>query len=132
MSMNDPLSDMLTRIRNGQQANLAFITCPASNLLEGVLNVLKHEGYIREYSREADARGHSQLRVELKYHDGEPVIREIKRVSRPGRRRYSAIKQLNKVHNGLGIAILTTSHGIMSDNDARQANLGGEVLCQVF
>ena len=132
MSMNDLLSDMITRIRNGQRARLAVIKCPASNLLGNVLDVLKREGYIRDFSRVEVSAGVAQIEIELKYYEGEPVIKEIKRVSTPGRRDYAKITRLPKVHNGLGISILSTSKGVMSDFEARQANVGGEVLCSVY
>lgn len=132
MSMSDPLGDMLTRIRNGQQAGKTQITAPASKLRFNVLEVLKREGYIRDYRTEKDAKGFDLLVVELKYHDGNPVIREIARVSRPGRRVYSKIKELPRFYNGLGIMILSTPRGVMADHEARTANLGGEVLCRVF
>ncbi|MFQ5984211.1 MAG: 30S ribosomal protein S8 [Alphaproteobacteria bacterium] len=132
MTMSDPLGDMLTRIRNGQQARLGSVTAPASNLRGRVLDVLKNEGYIRDYSRQDVGPGKAELRIELKYHEGEPVIREIKRVSRPGQRVYSSIRNLPKAYSGLGIAILSTPRGVMSDHEARAANLGGEVLCVVF
>jgi small subunit ribosomal protein S8 len=129
MTMSDPLGDLLTRIRNGQRARHSTVSTPASKLRANVLEVLKREGYIRDFSR---AEGAAELRIELKYHEGKPVIREISRVSKPGRRVYSKIKDLPKVYNGLGIAILSTPKGVMSDNEARAANLGGEVLCRVF
>lgn len=132
MSMSDPLGDMLTRIRNGQQAGKTQITAPASKLRFNVLEVLKREGYIRDYRTEKDAKGFDQLVIELKYHDGTPVIREIARVSRPGRRVYSKIKELPRFYNGLGIMILSTPRGVMADHEARTANVGGEVLCRVF
>ncbi len=132
MSMNDLLSDMLTRIRNGQRAHLPKITCPAANLLGNVLEVLKKEGYIVDYRKLDGEPGHAQLEIELKYYEGEPVIKELTRESKPGRRHYSKIKELPAYHNGLGIAILSTSKGVMSDYDARMANVGGEVLCSVF
>lgn len=132
MSMNDVLSDMLARIRNGQQATQAIVRCPASKLLQAVLEVLKAEGYIKGYTRETVAKGRDELLIELKYHEGEAVIKEIVRISKPGRRVYRQITDLPRVHNGLGIAILSTSRGVMSDFDARQANVGGEVLCNVF
>lgn len=132
MTMSDPLADMLTRIRNGQQARLGSVTAPASNLRACVLDVLKKEGYIRTYTREQGDLGKGELRIELKYQEGEPVIREIKRVSRPGRRVYSAIRDLPRVYNGLGITILSTPRGVMSDHEARAKNVGGEVLCMVF
>ena len=132
MSMSDPLGDMLTRIRNGQRARKHVVASPNSNLRSNVLAVLQREGYIRGYSHEELRPGLSELQIELKYSDGEPGIREIKRVSRPGRRVYSRIKDLTQVYNGLGIAILSTPRGVMSDNEARAANVGGEVLCHVF
>jgi small subunit ribosomal protein S8 len=132
MSMSDPLGDMITRIRNGQAARKAVISSPASRLRANVLEVLKREGYIRDYSSVEVRKGLSELKIELKYHDGTPVISEIKRVSTPGRRVYRGIKDLSRVYNGLGIAILSTPQGVLSDNEARSANVGGEVLCQVF
>jgi small subunit ribosomal protein S8 len=132
MSMTDPLGDMLTRIRNGQRAYKAVIQSPASRIRANVLEVLQREGYIRGYQREEVRHGVSELKIELKYVDGEPVIREITRVSKPGRRIYSKIADLPRVYNGLGIAILSTPRGVMSDNEARAANVGGEVLCRVF
>ncbi len=130
--MTDPLGDMLTRIRNGQQARKSVVTAPASNLRANVLEVLKREGYIRGYSKAEVRKGIEELRIELKYHEGDPVIHSIARVSKPGRRVYSKIRDLPKVSNGLGIAILSTPRGVMSDAEARAANVGGEVLCQVF
>lgn len=132
MAMSDPLGDMLTRIRNGQGAHKATVTAPSSKLRANVLEVLKREGYIRGYSQAELRPGVAELTIELKYHDGQPVIREIRRVSTPGRRVYSKIKDLSKVYNGLGISILSTPRGVMSDAEARAANVGGEVLCQVF
>jgi len=132
MTMTDPLSDMLSRIRNGQRANKSYVLCPASKLRVNVLDVLKREGYIRGYSPEATDAGMAQLRIELKYHDGSPVIRELRRVSKPGRRVYSKIHDLQRIYNGLGISILSTPRGVMSDGEARAANVGGEVLCTVF
>ena len=132
MSMTDPLGDMLTRIRNGQQARKGSVVSPNSRLRRNVLEVLKREGYIRGYETEEFRDGLNQLRVELKYHDGSPVIRHIQRVSKPGRRVYSKIKDLPSVYNGLGISILSTPQGVMSDNEARAANVGGEVICEVF
>ena len=130
--MTDPLGDMLTRIRNGQMAKKASVTAPASRLRANVLEVLKREGYIRGYSQMEARAGINELTIELKYHEGQPVIRRIARVSKPGRRVYSRIKDLPKVSNGLGISILSTPRGVMSDAEARAANVGGEVLCQVF
>jgi small subunit ribosomal protein S8 len=132
MSMSDPLGDMLTRIRNGQRAHKPSIQSPASKIRANVLEVLQREGYIRSYSREEVRPGVAELKIELKYVDGEPVIREITRVSKPGRRVYSRIADLPRIYNGLGIAILSTPRGVMSDNEARAANVGGEVLCRVF
>ena len=132
MSMTDPLGDMLTRIRNGQRARKNTISSPTSKLRNGVLDVLKREGYIRGYSQQELRPGISEISIELKYHEGDPVIREIKRVSTPGRRVYSGIKDLTRVYNGLGIAILSTPRGVLSDSEAREGNVGGEVLCQVF
>jgi small subunit ribosomal protein S8 len=130
MNLSDPLGDMLTRIRNGQAAHKAAVTSPASRLRENVLEVLAREGYIRGYNREAGS--HGDLSIELKYHNGAPVIRQLKRVSRPGRRVYSGVKDLPRVYNGLGIAIVSTPRGVMSDADAREAHVGGEILCTVF
>jgi small subunit ribosomal protein S8 len=132
MSMSDPLGDMLTRIRNGQRARQAVIAAPASKFRANVLEVLKREGYIRGFTRSDVRPGVVELQIELKYVDGEPVIREISRISKPGRRIYSKINDLPRVYNGLGIAILSTPRGVMSDNEARAANVGGEVLCRVF
>jgi len=132
MAMTDPLGDMLARIRNGQRANKASISSPASNLRMNVLEVLKREGYIRAW-RVAELRpGVRQIEIELKYSEGEPAIKEISRVSKPGRRVYSKIRELPKFYNGLGIQILSTPRGVMSDTEARAANVGGEVLCRVF
>jgi small subunit ribosomal protein S8 len=132
MAMSDPLGDMLTRIRNAQRSGKTKVTAPASRLRANVLDVLKREGYIRDWHAEKDEAGFEQLEVELKYYEGEPVIREIHRVSKPGRRVYSKIKELPRFYNGLGIAILSTPRGVMADHEARAANVGGEVLCRVF
>lgn len=132
MTMSDPLGDLLTRIRNGQRARKSNVSSPASKLRTNVLEVLKREGYIRDFARQEVSPGIAELRIELKYHEGKPVIREISRVSKPGRRVYSKIQDLPRIYNGLGIAILSTPKGVMSDNEARAANLGGEVLCRVF
>ena len=132
MSMSDPLGDLLTRIRNAHGARQSKCVAPASRLKTDVLEVLKREGYIRGYFHEELRPGIAQLRIELKYHEGEPVIKTISRVSKPGRRVYSKIKDLPRVYNGLGISILSTPRGVMSDNEARAANVGGEVLCTVF
>ncbi len=132
MTMSDPLGDMLTRIRNGQRAQKSAIESPASRLRSNVLEVLEREGFIRGYSESEMKPGIAELRIELKYHEGAPVIREIHRVSKPGRRVYSKIKDLPSVYNGLGISILSTPQGVLSDSEARAANVGGEVLCTVF
>lgn len=132
MTMTDPVGDMLTRIRNGQRAHKSSITAPASKLRASVLDVLKREGYIRGYSQSEIGQNIQELKIELKYHEGQPVIKEIHRVSKPGRRVYSKIKDLPRVYNGLGISILSTPQGVMSDTEARTANVGGEVLCTVF
>ncbi len=130
--MTDPLGDMLTRIRNGQRARKNSVTAPASKLRAGVLEVLKREGFIRGYSQYDLRPGLSEVRIELKYHEGDPVIRQIDSVSTPGRRVYSKIKDLSRMYDGLGISILSTPRGVLSDSEARAANVGGEVLCQVF
>jgi small subunit ribosomal protein S8 len=132
MALSDPVGDMLTRIRNGQAARLDSVTMPASRLRANVLDVLQREGYIRGYFEEEMRTGIKEIRVELKYDNGKPVIREVHRVSTPGRRIYSKIADLPKVYNGLGISILSTPRGVMSDSEARTANVGGEVLCKVF
>ena len=132
MTMSDPLGDMLTRIRNGQRACQAVVASPASKIRANVLDVLKREGYIRGFTQEHVRAGVAELKIELKYVDGEPVIREISRVSKPGRRIYSRIADLPRSYNGLGISILSTPRGVMSDNEARAAKVGGEVLCRVF
>ena len=132
MVMTDPLGDMLTRIRNGQQAKKATIVSPNSRLRANVLDVLKREGYIRNYSSSEVRPGISELTIELKYLEGEPVIKAISRVSKPGRRVYAKIADLPRHYNGLGISILSTPQGVMSDTEARAANVGGEILCRVF
>lgn len=132
MSMSDPLGDMLTRIRNGQRARKDSVVAPASRLRTNVLEVFKREGFIRGYSQYEVRPGVSEIKIELKYFDGDPVIREIHRVSKPGRRVYSGIKDLTRVYNGLGISVLSTPQGVLSDAEARAAHVGGEVLCQVF
>jgi small subunit ribosomal protein S8 len=132
MLLSDPLGDLLTRIRNGQRAGKAVVESPASKLRSNVLEVLKREGFIRDYAMSEMRPGVSTLRVELKYAEGRPVIRRIQRVSTPGRRVYSKIKDLPRYYNGLGVKILSTPRGVMSDAEARAANVGGEVLCEVF
>ena len=131
MTMSDPLGDMLTRIRNAQMRKKSKVVSPASRLRERVLDVLQAEGYIRGYSQ-LDLDGKAELEIELKYYDGEPVIREIQRVSRPGRRVYASVMNIPRVSNGLGVSILSTPKGVMSDSEARDQNVGGEVLCRVF
>ena len=130
--MNDPIGDMLTRIRNAQMRGKATVTTPASKLRAWILDVLAAEGYIRGYERTTDANGHPALEIGLKYYDGAPVIREIKRVSKPGRRVYMGVRDIPQVRQGLGVSIVSTPKGVMSDADARAANVGGEVLCTVF
>jgi small subunit ribosomal protein S8 len=130
--MNDPIGDMITRIRNAQMRNKPKVTSPGSKLRERVLEVLKSEGYIRGYTTVEHAGGRSELEIELKYFDGEPVIREIARVSKPGRRVYVSVKTLPRINNGLGVAVVSTPKGVMADHAAREANVGGEVLFTVF
>jgi len=132
MAMTDPLGDMLTRIRNAQMRNRSKVSTPASRLRAGVLEVLKSEGYIRGYAQVDYDGGKAELEIELKYYDGRPVIRKIERVSKPGRRVYSSVKNIPRVSNGLGVSILSTPKGVLSDADARDQNVGGEVLCRVF
>ncbi|MCK6419099.1 MAG: 30S ribosomal protein S8 [Alphaproteobacteria bacterium] len=132
MSMNDPLGDMLSRIRNGQMANKAVIECPHSRLLENVCAVLKAEGYIRDYKIEDRGNNKKALVIELKYAEGRGVIREVNRVSTPGRRVYSKVNDLPRFYNGLGVLVVSTPQGVMTDHRARQANVGGEILCRVF
>ncbi|MFM9849773.1 MAG: 30S ribosomal protein S8 [Hyphomicrobiaceae bacterium] len=132
MAMNDPLGDMLTRIRNAQMRRRPKVVTPASNLRAHVLDVLAEEGYIRGYARVDHKNGLSELEIELKYSNGQPAIRQIKRISKPGRRVYSQLKDLPTVANGLGVAILSTPKGVMSDTRAREEKVGGEILCDVF
>ncbi|MCT8996961.1 30S ribosomal protein S8 [Chelativorans intermedius] len=132
MSMNDPLGDMLTRIRNAIGRKKTKVSTPASRLRSRVLDVMKAEGYIRDYSQIDYGNGKSELEIELKYFEGAPVIREIARVSKPGRRVYVSVKSIPSVANGLGVAILSTPKGVMADHEAREKNVGGEVLCQIF
>jgi small subunit ribosomal protein S8 len=132
MTMSDPLGDMLTRIRNAQMRKSSKVSTPGSRLRKDVLDVLQSEGYIRGYSTVAFDNGRSEFEIELKYYDGEPVIREIQRVSKPGRRVYASVRTIPRVANGLGVSILSTPKGVMSDAEARDQNVGGEVLCQVF
>ncbi len=132
MTMTDPLGDMLTRIRNAQMRRKQFVLTPNSKLRAWVLDVLKSEGYIKSYEIEKSPSGTDVIKVSLKYFDGEPVIKELKRVSTPGRRVYLGVDNLPKVRQGLGVAVVSTSKGIMSDSQARQSRVGGEVLCTVF
>jgi small subunit ribosomal protein S8 len=131
MAMNDPLSDLLTRIRNGQQARKDSVLTPASKLRTHVLDVLQREGYIRGYSEEVLA-GQKGLRIELKYFEGQPAIQHLARISKPGRRVYSGSKDLPRIRNGLGVVIVSTPRGVLSDAEARDQNVGGEVLAEVF
>jgi small subunit ribosomal protein S8 len=132
MSLNDPVGDMLTRIRNAQERGKSKVTSPASKLRERVLDVLQHEGFIRGYVTVQKEQGKSEIEIELKYFDGAPVIHEIHRVSKPSRRVYASVSTIPTVYNGLGISILSTPKGVMSDADARAQNVGGEVICTVF
>jgi small subunit ribosomal protein S8 len=132
MSMNDPLGDMLTRIRNAQARGRSTVRSPASKLRGWVLDVLKDEGYIRGYETVNGEGGRAELEISLKYYEGAPVIRELRRVSKPGRRVYLGVDKLPSVRGGLGVSIVSTPKGVMSDAAARTANVGGEVLCTVF
>ena len=130
--MNDPIGDMLTRIRNAQMRRRPKVSTPASNMRARVLDVLAEEGYIRGYARVEQKGSEAEFEIELKYYNGQPAIREIERVSKPGRRVYSPVKDLKTVRNGLGVAILSTPKGVMSDQRAREENVGGEIICNVF
>ena len=130
--VNDPVGDMLTRIRNGQSRRRNVVQTPGSRLRASVLDVLKSEGYIRDYAVSDLGNGRTEFEIELKYHEGLPVIREIERVSKPGRRVYSAVAAMPRVANGLGITIVSTPKGVMADHSAREQNVGGELLCRVF
>lgn len=132
MAMNDPLGDMLTRIRNAQMRRRPKVTTPASNLRQRVLDVLVEEGYVRGYTKIEHKNGLKELEIELKYNNGQPAIREISRVSTPGRRVYSPVRDLRSVANGLGVSILSTPKGVMPDWRAKEENVGGEILCNVF
>jgi small subunit ribosomal protein S8 len=132
MALNDPLGDMLTRIRNAQLRNKSKVSTPGSKLRANVLEVLRNEGYIRGYSTTELGNGRTEFDIELKYFDGSPVIREVSRVSKPGRRVYVSVGNLPRINNGLGIAILSTPKGVMADHEAREQNVGGEILCTVF
>ncbi|RYG92571.1 30S ribosomal protein S8 [Loktanella sp. IMCC34160] len=130
--MNDPIGDMLTRIRNGQMRGKSTVSTPASKLRAWVLDVLADEGYIRGYESSTDVNGHPAFEISLKYYEGTPVIRELKRVSKPGRRVYMGVKDIPSVRQGLGVSIVSTPKGVMSDANARANNVGGEVICTVF
>ena len=130
--MNDPLGDMLTRIRNAQMRGKSTTQSPSSKLRKWVLDVLADEGYIRGYEETTGKNGHPAIEISLKYYEGEPVIRELKRVSKPGRRVYLGSNDIPQVRQGLGVSIVSTSKGVMTDASARSANVGGEVLCTVF
>ncbi|GGH40806.1 SSU ribosomal protein S8P [Cribrihabitans marinus] len=130
--MNDPIGDMLTRIRNAQLRGKSTVLTPASKLRAWVLDVLADEGYIRGYEKTTGSNGHPAIEISLKYYEGEPVIREIKRVSKPGRRVYMGVSDIPQVRQGLGVSIVSTPKGVMSDANARSSNVGGEVLCTVF
>ncbi|MBN8966316.1 MAG: 30S ribosomal protein S8 [Rhizobiales bacterium] len=132
MQLNDPIGDLIARINNAQMRRKSKISTPGSRLRVSVLDVLKNEGFIRGYATVEHTDGRNELEIELKYFDGEPVIREISRVSKPGRRVYVAVRNLPRVNNGLGVAIISTPKGVMADHDARDANVGGELLCTVF
>jgi small subunit ribosomal protein S8 len=132
MMMNDPIGDMLTRIRNAQMRGKSTVKTPASKLRAWVLDVLASEGYIRGYEKAETENGQGEITISLKYYEGTPVIRELKRVSKPGRRVYMSVKEIPTVRNGLGVSIVSTPKGVMSDAAARSANVGGEVLCTVF
>ena len=132
MAMNDPLGDMLTRIRNAQTRRSTSVQTPGSRLRAHVLDVLKAEGYIRDYSSTDFGNGRTEFHIELKYHEGQPVIRSIERVSKPGRRVYVSVDGMPRVADGLGVTIMSTSQGVMADHQAREKNVGGEVLCKVF
>ena len=132
MSMSDPIADLLSRVRNAQSAGHAFFVAPSSKAKEAVLKVLVSEGYIRGYKTEQTSNGQNEVRVEIKYDNDRPVIKHISRVSKPGRRVYSSSAKMPRVHNGLGTYIVSTSKGVMSDHDAREINVGGEIICKVF
>lgn len=132
MNLNDPLGDMLTRIRNSSLRGKSTVRTPSSKIRKWVLDVLKSEGYIRGYDEVKSADGHDEIEISLKYFDGHPVIRELRRVSTPGRRVYTGVKEMPQVRQGLGVAIVSTPRGVMSDAQARTDNVGGEVLCTVF
>ena len=132
MTLTDPIGDMFSRIRNGQMRSLNSIDIPSSNFRQNILKILKNEGYIKDYFIEKSEKNKVNLKINLKYYEGDPVIKEIKRISKPGRRVYSRATSIPKVMNGLGLAILSTPKGVMSDSDAKKNNVGGEIICKVF
>ena len=132
MTLTDPIGDMFSRIRNGQMRSLSSIDIPSSNFRKNILKILKEEGYIKDFFIEETKNNKSSLKINLKYYEGYPVIKEIKRISKPGRRVYSRATSIPKVMNGLGLAILSTPKGVMSDAEARKNNVGGEIICRVF
>ena len=132
MSLTDPIGDMFTRIRNGQMRSLNSIDIPSSNFRKNILKILKEEGYIKDYYIEKSENNKISLKINLKYYEGDPVIKEIKRISKPGRRVYSRANSIPRVMNGLGLAILSTPKGVMTDADAKKNNIGGEIICKVF
>ena len=132
MTFTDPIGDMFSRIRNGQLRSLSSIIIPSSNFRKNILEILKNEGYIRDFFIEKSENNKISLKISLKYFEGQPVIKEIKRISKPGRRVYSRANSLPKVMNGLGLAIISTPKGVMSDTEARKQNIGGEIICRVF
>ena len=132
MTLTDPIGDMFSRIRNGQMRSLNTINIPSSNFRRNILEVLKNEGYIKDYFIEKSENNKISLKINLKYYEGDPVIKEIKRISKPGRRVYSRANSIPKVMNGLGVAIISTPKGVMSDSEARKNNIGGEIICRIF
>ena len=132
MTFTDPIGDMFSRIRNGQMRSLNSVEIPSSNFRKNILEILKTEGYIKDYFIEKTENNKTSLKISLKYYEGDPVIKEIKRISKPGRRVYSGVERIPFIHNGLGIWIISTSQGVMSDSDAREKKIGGEIICKVF
>ena len=132
MTLTDPIGDMFSRIRNGQMRSLNSVDIPSSNFRKNILKILKEEGYIKDYYIEKSENNKISLKINLKYYEGDPVIKEIKRISKPGRRVYSSANSIPRVMNGLGLAILSTPKGVMTDTDAKKNNIGGEIICKVF
>ena len=132
MTLTDPIGDMFSRIRNGQMRSLNSIDIPSSNFRKNILKILKEEGYIKDFYIEKSENNKISLKVNLKYYEGDPVIKEIKRISKPGRRVYSRANSIPRVMNGLGLAILSTPKGVMTDAEAKKNNIGGEIICKVF